>query len=197
MFAAITSLLAYWTMRRSLLDSARPEIVIENWDRRAGGERDVAQDKITFRTIRNDGPGSAYHLYIVATDPQGNPPTVITSITRIPILARNEEREINGEIDLMWGNVASKVSDQKYLSFPVEIFCWDSKGRRHKTTYRLMVYESLQMGGESEEFAPGVSLISRTTVTKPNWLLKLIRKWNEFSGFLNKVRHWKPSSGNK
>lgn len=178
-------------MRRSLLDSARPEIVLEDWARQAGGKHSITRDKITFQTIRNHGRGSAYHIAILCPQPDDNNLAFISSYARLPILAPNEEASIDGEISILWNNIMPAAKGPKYLACSVEVYCWDSKGMRHKTLYRLMVLEPKPGALAGDGLAPGVLLTSRTTISQPVWLLKLSAKWGKVLEILNKVRHWK------
>lgn len=196
-FAALTSLLAYLTMRRGLLDSARPEIVLEDWDRYVEGERDALQDTISFQTIRNDGLGTAHGISIRLSKPLDMPSTASFSSVHFPILAPNKEIKINGEIRIAWKNVSSETEGQKSLFIAVEILSRDSKSIRHQTRHSFVVLEPSTVGVIADEFAPGVGHYSRTTVSRPVWFLKLIAKGRRFSG-LDRLRRWqKTRASNK
>lgn len=190
MFAAFTSFIALIVMRRSELDSARPEIILADWDRKVGTKGTTKGDVIAFQTVRNAGPGAAYHLHIYAHGPQKEQPTVLTSPVTLPILAPSDEQQIDGELWIWWQNVSSPSQGPKCLPITVEILCWDAKSRRHQTKYNLMVMEPGLASGIGDEFAPNVGFLNRTTVTRPVWFLKLLKKSQKLSG-LDRLRRWK------
>ena len=183
-FAAISSLLIFWTQRRNLLESVRPELVLTDWNRRVEGEGDAADDRISFQTIRNVGRGAALHIYIhlSASHMNENRPTAILPSLRLSILPADEASEVNGEIIVWWKNVKPSAQPHKYLSITVVIFCWDSGGMRHETRYRLFALESWKNAVLADTIAPGVMLGSRESTTRAVWLLKLLTRAGRLPG---------------
>jgi len=177
LFAALSSFLIMLIARRNLLESTRPELVLTGWTRRAEGQGDAAYEVIAFQTLRNVGRGAAFNIIIYSSDIIANLPTAIVSSTRLPILAANETNNLNGEIIVYWKNVESDSPVHKNLFITVEILCWDSRGMRYETRYKLFAVEFPEHAGMPDPIAQGVALTSRTTVARPTWLLKL------FSGF--------------
>lgn len=195
-FAALAAFLVMWIQRRTLLESARPELVLTGWTRRAQGQDNAAHEVIAFQTIRNVGRGAALHLHLHlnAAETVGNRPTAVMSTARLPILAPDEPHDINGEIVVWWKNVPD-VQGGKYLPITLTILCWDSRSMCHETRYRLFVAEAPYNVGVAYAIAPGVMLTSRTTTTKSVWRLKLssrtrriLKRANRWSELLKKVR---------
>ena len=181
-FAALLSFLIFWTQRRNFLESIRPELVLTDWNRRVEGEGDAAHDRISFQTIRNVGRGTALHIHLSAVRMNEKRPTAILSTLRLSILPADEASEINGEIVVWWKNVDPAAQGPKHLSITVVIFCWDSGGMRHETRYKLFALESLENAAVTDAIAPGVMLHSRTTTTRPVWLLKLLTRAGRLPG---------------
>ena len=102
-----------------------------------------------------------------------NLPTAILPTVRLPILAANEMSNVNGEIAVWWKNVNPDAQGHKHLPITVVILCWDSRGMRHEIRYNLLAVESSTNVGMTDAIAPGVMLGTRTSVTRPVWLLKL------------------------
>ena len=181
-FAALLSFLIFWTQRRNFLESVRPELVLTDWNRRVEGEGDATHDRISFKTIRNVGRGAALHIHLSAVHKNEKRPTAILSTLRLSILPADEASEVNGEIVVWWKNVDPAAQGPKHLPITVVIFCWDSGGMRHETRYRLFALESSKNAVVTDAIAPGVMLHSRTTTTRPVWLLKLFTRVGRLPG---------------
>jgi len=173
-FAAISSLLMMGIQRANLMEAARPEIVLTHWTRSMEGRGEAAHEIITFKTIKNVGHGAAFTLIINAADIKNKRPLTLFSTIRLPVLAANESVDINGKISIWLKNVEPDDSGFKLLQFPIEIFCWDSRGRRHQTQYNLSVAELSGNVFLDNEIAPGVSLGNRTTTVRSVWFLKML-----------------------
>lgn len=173
-FAALSSFLIMLIQRRNLLEAARPELVLTGWSREAKGNDEDAYEVISFRTIRNVGRGVALNV-ILNSFPEklDRFPAVMLSTLRVPILAANESEEINGGIAVWWKDVDANGAGPKCLLIRVEILCWDSRGMRHQTLYSLFAVNEPTRLCMSDAIAPGVSLSSRRTVTRPVWWLNL------------------------
>ena len=97
---------------------------------------------------------------------------------RLPILAANESMTIDGKVVLWWENAASwrnAAADgvgHKYIPIAITMYSWDTRGMRHETVYKLLAWSPREDMGRNE-VAPGVSWSSRTTTTRPVWLLKM------------------------
>ena len=94
--AAISSFLIWRFQRQNLLESVRPELVLTGWSRkRSPGDR---ADIVQFSSIKNIGRGPALHVTLNASEISENRPVFIMSTARFPILARDEEISIAGDI---------------------------------------------------------------------------------------------------
>ena len=170
-FAALSSLLILRVQRHNLLEAARPELVLTGWTRHQETTANGVRDRLRFSTIRNVGRGVALNVYIHS--PVDDPPIVILSTTRHPVIGANEKIEANEDILMWWNSVKADDNGHKHLFFRIVIWCWDSRGMRHETRYNLFVVEVSKEVGVADAIAPGVSLISRTTSRQPVWWLKL------------------------
>jgi len=174
LFSALSSFLIMRIQRQNLLESVRPELALTGWTRRSEGQNDAEHEVIAFQTLRNVGRGAAFHIVINANHIIDNRPAAGLSTTRLPILAANESSALNGEIVVWWKNVPPDSQGHKHLGITVDMLCWDSRGMRHETQYNLFAAElSPNMIVVSDPIAPGVMLGTRTTATRPVWLLKL------------------------
>ncbi len=181
-FAALSSFLILLILRRNLLESVRPELVLTDWNRRVEGEGNAAHDLISFQTIRNVGRGTALHIHLSAAHISENRPIAILSTVRLSILPADEASKINGEIAVWWKNVNPDAQGHKHLPITVVIFCWDSRGMRHETRYSLFASEPSKNVVMTDLIAPGVMLTSRTTITRAVWLLKLLTRAGRLPG---------------
>jgi hypothetical protein len=188
-FAALSAFLSFLTQRRNLLESVRPEIVLEGWSRSFHGEGEAHHERLRFATIRNVGRGSAFHVNIATLVPPKEPaPTAISENVRLAIVPPSDERVlVEGDILLFWGNIPEHVPGRKYLSTTVTVFYWDSRGMRHQTNYVLLIANT----GTPlpNEIAPGVALSSRATKIRPVWMLKLIGKHQKMLRRVRKFRN--------
>jgi hypothetical protein len=66
-FSALSSWLIWRTQRRNLLESVRPEIMLDQWVRRSLGEAEHKHEQLIFSELKNIGRGSALHLYVRVT----------------------------------------------------------------------------------------------------------------------------------
>ncbi len=187
-FAATCSAIAAMSIlliqRWSFLESARPELVLTDWSRRKKGEGVAANDVIGFQTIRNVGRGAALHITLNASSQMNeNRPTSLVPTRWVSILAANEVNDINGEIQVVWGNVNPSDAGFKLLRITIRILCMDSRGRHHETRYILSAVESsttsLIYGGDP--IAPGV-IATRTTSSISRWRHRLNLKARRLPG---------------
>jgi len=167
--------------RQNQLESARPELILTGWTRRA--RQDRHNEVIAFQTIQNVGRGAALHLHLNSfAKTEDNRPTAVMATERLPILAPDQAHEINGEITVSWQNIRADDKNHKRLPISIEILCWDSQGLRHETTYRLFAVELSPSIGVTDEIAPGIALRNRTTVARSVWRLKLSARLRRVPG---------------
>jgi heme exporter protein D len=172
-FSALAAVAAILIQRRNLLDSVRPELVLTGWARQARVDGDSARDIVTVRSIKNVGRGPALHVNINGSHFDGNRPVALMSTIRMPILAPNEEMAIEGEIVLWWKNVAPESDGPKMLPVNIRIYSWDSRNMRHETRYSLAAFELQKNHFVADGVAPGLMLMTRGTISRPVWVLKL------------------------
>ena len=176
-FSALAAFSIWRVHRMNMLDAARPEIVLLDWNRIKKSDNDNEWECLRFDSIKNVGKGPAFRIFIRSDFP-GNAPSVgMTAVKQQSILPAGEQHDIYGEILMIWKNVENK-DGLKYLPIDIEVFSWCSKNYRHKTSYKLMVVQSVEghIAVGSDEVAPGVILSTRNTTCKPVWFLKLSSK---------------------
>lgn len=170
-FSAIAALTIMYINRRNMIDSATPEIVINGWNRELKKIGDKEYDCLTFSKILNAGRGTAFHLYINATNIKNNLPLTFSSTEHISIIPSGKEVDIEGEITLVWKN----VNEHRLLPIEISIYSLSSKAYRYHTIYRLLAVESnknhILVGGSI--VAPGIMLTQRNTISQPMWKLKV------------------------
>ena len=171
-FSALSAGLSLMINRRNLLDAARPELVLEEWSRTAEGAGDAAHEVLAFAAIRNVGRGPALHTVINCSRVSANRPEAAMGTVRIPILAANGRESVQGRILLWWKNVPATERGGRHLPLAISILCWDSRGFRHETTYRLMAVELSPLIGVADAIAPGVGFGTRTTRARAVWSLQ-------------------------
>lgn len=172
-FAALSSFLLMRIHRLNRLESARPELILTEWTRTTRGQSDSEHDVISFQAIRNAGRGPALHIHLNAEESRGKFLIAVMSSLRLAILAPGDREQIDGEIIVWWKNVKPVDAGHRFASITIDIMCWDTVGRRHETSYRLLVAEERTSMIMSDAIAPNVYLTSRTTKATPVWRLKL------------------------
>lgn len=173
-FSAIAAISIMLIQHRNMLDSARPELILNGWDRKTRQPGDHKIELITFNKIRNIGKGSALHILINSYKTIDDKPVAVLSTERLSVLPANEEYQINGKISLFWHFVPPDDSGHKHLLIKITILSWCSKGCRHETIYELMAVEPFYDVVGDREIAPGVRMGTRTTVSKSAWMSKAI-----------------------
>jgi hypothetical protein len=93
-------------------------------------------------------------------------PTAILRTTQLPILGTNETAEVDAQMAVWWQNIEPDETGRKTLFVTIPISCMDARGLRHETRYDLLLVELLSNQSATNEIAPGVRLVSRTTTTR-------------------------------
>lgn len=166
--SVVTAVLVYSIQRRNFLESVRPELIITGWRREL---RPSQKPTVTFKTIRNIGRGAALNVHVRGQP--GMDDTVIMSSEHLSILPPNEESEISPHVLIFWNKTRDLAGKYRMAYFAVEIHCWDSRGFRHQTIYRLMVSDPPMIVAGAQEVAPGVTILSRKTTTRAIWTLRV------------------------
>lgn len=189
--AATCSAIAAVTMvviqRRNLLESVRPELILEGWSRREEGAGDGWHEVIAFDAIRNVGRGAALHVRIFGE--LSDPPTALVPTFFNSILPAGETVPIAGHISVWWKNVVASADDRvKYLDLPITLWASDTRDMRHQTRYHLLVIgggpDLIPRSGQPSYgggglilglsyVAPGVALVQRHHTSTPGWRLRL------------------------
>ena len=167
-FSALAAFLICRIERRHLLESIRPDIVLDGWTRAPRGDDEV----IAFESVRNIGRGAAHHVLINCMHTVNRRPTATLDTKRFPILAPNQTVNIPGEIRVCWRNVEA-YQGGKSLQIAVEIDSNDSRGMHHyEWRYTLFASEFPTMIAGGGTIAPGLSHAISTS-SQPLWLYKL------------------------
>jgi hypothetical protein len=188
-FAALSSGLTVLIHWRTMIEAARPELVLLGWSRVREGADDSALEVIGVRTVRNIGRGAAFHVVVRNFEERDNKLISVMETVSLPALAPGEAAEINAEGEIWWENIAA-LPGVKILALDVETLCWDRTNRRHKTTHRMYVFNPPDQATD-QCVAPGIAFGSRTTVARPVRLLKIQMKVRRTPGLR---RFWRESS---
>jgi hypothetical protein len=188
--------------RRNLFESVRPELVLIGWERRRSIDPSSevisystpASEVISFRTIKNVGRGIAFHIHVTALykalfDPN-YPSSFGLSTVRLPVLGPNETTDLDGRIEVSWGDVKQPSdAETKAVGVTISIFCFDTRGARHETEYTLVCIEKPPEGDETEVIAPGVVLTGRKTTARSAHSIRIESKLRSIhrSRFLHKL----------
>lgn len=191
LFAAVSSFLIMRIQRRNLIETTRPVLILDGWTRRVEGEGDASREVIGVKSIRNVGKGLGLQLYfrvfetveLESFEPYcvlrhtESAPTAVMPTIAMPVLAVNESAEIPADITVWWKNVRSpSAGGQKMLQFKVRVECFDTRGARHLTLYRLVMLENEDPIGGISMVAPGLGILSRTSSWTPAWQLACARR---------------------
>ena len=153
--------------RRNLIESIRPELVLEDWSR-----SDVHGDTISFGKVRNVGRGPAFRVMLNCFDQIGEAPVAVLNSTWVPLIAPGESVDIDGDIHVWWKNVAAGEDGSKHLTIRVEVSCSDRREWRYKTEYPLVATPATDNVFMSNPLVPGVLLSERRTKSVSVWWLR-------------------------
>ena len=137
-FAAISAILTMLIHRRSMLDAARPEVVLLGWERRVEMPGGSATDQLRFRSIKNVGAGAAFYVVVYSHEaPETGPyqPCYGMLSIRLAVLAPGEERELDAGVCLFWRS----TNEYEFRDVRINIWCWDRLQKNHTMTYRMHV----------------------------------------------------------
>jgi hypothetical protein len=173
-FAAFSS---YFTMRihkRNLLESVRPELVLENW----ASSWYSGEQTITINEIKNIGRGVAYNISLTDSLCIDGQSLEIISKIRIPILAPNESNNFDGKIIIKWESIEPNKDRSKNLSVTISISCFDSRNQYYETKYNLFIEQSPNrpLLQSEDEIVLGVKLENRKVIIKSAWRRNLAKK---------------------
>jgi hypothetical protein len=171
-FAALSSLLIMLIQRRNLLETTQPVFVLAGWSRRTEGQGAGAHEVIRVKSIRNVGKGLGLHLYFRVLEMAAVAPTAVMPTIVLPLLVPNEELEIGAEIVVWWKNVTTQSTGGKVLPINFSVTCFDSRGTRHMTLYRLILLERADPVAGATMVAPGLAVLSRTNTTTAGWWIR-------------------------
>lgn len=180
--ASMFSALAAWIMvsihRTNAREAVRPIIILLDW------ARSETEDVINIRKVKNVGKGPA--LVIFAEVEFANPPLASMSTQRISILPPDNEISVDWNISL-WFKNAKVIDPSKIVFTSINIFCFDTLGNRHETTYKLYISK----GGVGifglENYAPLVQGY-RTSRVVPSWWLRVVRHFPTLNRFLSYLK---------
>ncbi len=166
-FSALASFLMVLIHRRNLLEASRPELVLTEWERLPHSAG--APEKLHIATVRNVGRGVALNVSVRVLGDVSDPPTMIFSAHRVPVLAVGESTPVDFDLIMWWKNVPSAAHGHKYLLPRVCVSCVDARNVFHETTYSLLVVEQPETVGVTDAVAPGVMLTHRHTKSSAIW----------------------------
>lgn len=171
-FSAISAMVMVRIQRQNLIDSARPEIVLEGWERTTRQDGDYVYEVVTYKSIDNAGKGPALHVEIQATDIERH--TTFSSTKQIAIIPPEGNLNINGDISLYFRNASHNM-----VMINIIISFWSTRNVHYETNYNLVAVDlnkSILMVGENQ-VARGVYLSYRnTTILSDSLRTKFIRK---------------------
>jgi hypothetical protein len=192
--SALTAFFVMRIQRRNFLESVRPQIVLEGWNRTNHGE----PDKLSFNAVRNVGKGVALHIYMNAgattkgtIDKPSGALRAAMGTTRYPVLASTDRAALECTISLFWENAEKTNGGSQVIPVTIQIFCWDTADRRHETRYELLVFERVRQHQVTSDVAPGVTFGTRRVthrsvrglrmakrVKRPFWWIQ--RRWKKY-----------------
>lgn len=164
--AALVSFFLMMIHRRNMLETVRPELAVTGWRREQLGEREREQEDLVFERIKNVGRGAALQVHYGMMQTSDDKPTVFLTTSRHPVIAANEELEVNDRISVYWKNIESDS-----VEIPLSIFCFDTRGARYETRYTLAIVRLNSNIGVALEIpgAPGVMIAFRKVIITPVW----------------------------
>jgi len=174
-FSALSAFLIYRIQVANLRFSARPDIVLEKWER--GLVSGSSSERISFSELENIGNGTAQHIYINSfANNESKYSTYGMGTLREPVLAKDKKVSVKGDIFIYWDNVEPQYDGQKYLGVKIKIYYWDIAGMRHAKLYSLFIVKDTKRYMASNSIATGVDITMIKTFSTPVWKLKLYGK---------------------
>ena len=178
--SAVTAVVSVSWQRRSMQQSARPELIFDEISR----EEDAGTVTVRARVLRNVGTGSAHSIRCESDDessPRRHPIYPVAGGHFIPLLEADARVEVAFEII----TVAPKVVDGIALDLLASrLSCFDQFGYRHDVTFKY--YISSEHIFLTQPVAPGVYLASRESIAispmrqrLENHMFRLARRWRK------------------
>jgi hypothetical protein len=172
---AVTSLLVWITQRQSLLENARPVLVLTDWSRSyEKKDNGACIDTLRIKNIKNVGHGSAFTILL--TMPSREKSNARVNSRHIGVIGPGERISLDGEITLV-SNIG--LEDKNYCKstfFAIHLYAWDSRNRRHITRYLLQAADLSSHEVMTDEVAARVAFCGRFTKSRSKWLVNLISK---------------------
>lgn len=171
-FSALSSILIALIHRTNMLEAARPELVLTGF-RRERTPNGV--DTIHVESLRNVGKGTALNVVANCVSPDTIPRASMGTF-RAEVVAPGESMKVPDGIDLWWDPAAIAANLHLYLPVRIEIFCWDARGRRHITDYRLFAVPLDERSIIAGAVADGVGVAVRSTSSRAVWLIRFLSR---------------------
>lgn len=163
--------------RRNLIESVRPVIMLDNWERRRKDAGSLALDQILFKAVRNVGRGPALYVYMNAFTAERGLPQGGMSTWRAAIIPNSDRVEIDNPITLFFQNAGGEPG-HRLLPLRIDIFFRDIRGRAHLTHFEFLVAENPNQA-PGDHVAPGVIFAtwdSRTETVARRKMRKQMRR---------------------
>lgn len=172
-FSAIAAFLSWRTGKQNFRHSARPELVLNDWNRSPDPNTSSVPERISFSMIENVGRGPALHVYINSCSfaDDGRPMTTMSTIQQ-SLIAPTSRASVPSEISIRWNTIPGSPGS-KSAQISIDIFCWDTTGVRYHTQYNLVVVEQSPNVSVANEIAPVIMLMTRTVTIDEVWKLKM------------------------
>jgi hypothetical protein len=154
-FSALSSFLIWRVQRRNLLESVRPELVLEGWTREPNALR--------FRSIKNYGRGTAFNPWFYGFRGTAEQPRGVRSVGQLTVIPSNEAIDVaDGTISIWFTN-----TEPDLFKIDLHVISSDSRGNEYNSRYDLTVWH-LNRTVTLETIAPNVTA-RRYTTMRPAW----------------------------
>jgi hypothetical protein len=137
-----TAVLVWSVQRRNLIESVRPELVLDDWDRPSSSAAGI--EEIAFRRIENVGRGAAFAVAVHCKYQSIETMAPFMPTMHISVIKSGAEKEVNGTISIHWFRLKN---DLGLIGVPLEISYWDSLGNRYVTFHRVDVSAQIPLLG--------------------------------------------------
>lgn len=176
LFSALAAIGSFFTARlvlriqkQNLIDSVRPELLLDGWSFEVAAGR-VPHNwtpgftyLICSKRLKNVGKGPAFNVRVTAFEvlqPQAWP----IKHNPLPVVGCNEERDFNLSL---WADLKPESKEHRsYAKIDLVLWYQDAHGRDYSTIYQLVCRPGRSEGDhDTTELADGLKLNSRRSVS--------------------------------
>lgn len=179
------SAMMLWINRRNFIESVKPQVLFDGWEMVPEQNSKWQAEIIKIRKLRNVGKGPALFGWINQRFDEH--PGFGMTTRSVPYIPPNGEIELNLEAQVVWDFIKEREpgSGVKMIAPAIDIWVWDSHGRRHDARFQLLIHSHETIVVACHPLAERLWLVNHRITSSAGWWLK----WDaRFSSWYDKAK---------